>query len=189
MGDNTNMIMLKNVRCSFPQLWKEDVKDGQTFGRGITLLLDKTEHAAKINAIRSAMQLVADESSKLKGILPEDHMLCLKKAPRNRAEYGDVMVLKAGAQRTPLVLLDTVDPVTKQPMRATEETDKIFSGCYVNAKIDIWGQDNKYGQRINAKIIAVQFAAPGESFDGSYVPEEVAAEGFDAIEGEEDPFG
>ena len=39
-----------------------------------------------------------------------------------------------------------------------------YSGCFVNATIEIWVQDNEHGKRINAKLKAVQFLRDGEAF-------------------------
>lgn len=40
-----------------------------------------------------------------------------------------------------------------------------YSGCYVNAKIDIWAMDDpKYGKRLNAGLRSVQFLKDGEAF-------------------------
>jgi hypothetical protein len=41
-----------------------------------------------------------------------------------------------------------------------------YSGCYVEAKLDLWPQDNQYGKKINASIISVQFWKAGEAFGG-----------------------
>lgn len=41
-----------------------------------------------------------------------------------------------------------------------------YSGCYVEAKLDLWPQDNQYGKKINASIISVQFWKDGEAFGG-----------------------
>ena len=41
-----------------------------------------------------------------------------------------------------------------------------YSGCYVNVTLDIWAQDNQYGKRINAKLLAIQFDKDGEAFSG-----------------------
>ena len=40
----------------------------------------------------------------------------------------------------------------------------IYSGCYVNIRIDLWAQDNQYGQRINAGLRGVQFYKDGDAF-------------------------
>lgn len=39
-----------------------------------------------------------------------------------------------------------------------------YSGCYVNATILAWAQDNEHGKRVNAQIKAVQFFKDGEAF-------------------------
>ncbi|OIV46814.1 hypothetical protein BK025_08865 [Sodalis sp. TME1] len=41
-----------------------------------------------------------------------------------------------------------------------------YSGCYVNAVIDIWAQDNTYGKRINASLMGVQFLRDGDAIGG-----------------------
>lgn len=44
-----------------------------------------------------------------------------------------------------------------------------YSGCYVNATIEVWGQDNEHGKRMNSKLKAVQFRANGEPFGAAPV--------------------
>lgn len=39
-----------------------------------------------------------------------------------------------------------------------------YSGCYVNATIVVWAQDNEHGKRVNAQLKAMQFYADGEAF-------------------------
>jgi hypothetical protein len=40
----------------------------------------------------------------------------------------------------------------------------VYAGCYVNATIRLWGQDNQYGKRINAQLRAIQFVKKGDAF-------------------------
>lgn len=42
----------------------------------------------------------------------------------------------------------------------------IYAGCYVDASIDIYAQDNSFGRRINCSLRGVRFAGPGEAFSG-----------------------
>lgn len=37
-----------------------------------------------------------------------------------------------------------------------------YAGCYVNAVVRLWVQDNDFGKRVNASLEAVQFAGDGE---------------------------
>jgi hypothetical protein len=39
-----------------------------------------------------------------------------------------------------------------------------YSGCYVNALVRLWVQDNKHGKRINASLEIVQYLRKGEAF-------------------------
>jgi len=40
----------------------------------------------------------------------------------------------------------------------------LYAGCYVNASIEIWAQDNQWGQRINAQLRGIQFYKDGDAF-------------------------
>jgi len=44
-----------------------------------------------------------------------------------------------------------------------------YSGCYVNATVIVWAQDNDHGKRVNAQIKAVQFFKDGEAFGAAAV--------------------
>ena len=48
-----------------------------------------------------------------------------------------------------------------------ESSGKPYSGCYVNAIIECWAQDNKeFGKRINFGLKGVQFLRDGDAFSG-----------------------
>lgn len=51
------------------------------------------------------------------------------------------------------------ETLTEKQLRAI-----LYSGCYVNASVDIWAQDNKWGRRINAQIRGVQKLRDGDAF-------------------------
>lgn len=44
-----------------------------------------------------------------------------------------------------------------------------YSGCYVNAVVRLWVQDNEYGRRLNCSIEVVQFRRDGEAFGAGRV--------------------
>lgn len=52
----------------------------------------------------------------------------------------------------------------------TEQDGILFSGCYVNAKIEVWVQDNKWGKRVNATLLGVQFVKEGDAFGSTPPP-------------------
>lgn len=43
-------------------------------------------------------------------------------------------------------------------------TSKMYAGCYVNAVVKPWIQDNEHGRAYRCELVALQFAADGEHF-------------------------
>ena len=155
-------IKLTNVRLSFPALFKakgfgddEDAK--KSFGA--VFLLNKKKHADLIEQVEEAIEKVKKEKwgkkiPKLKGVCLNDG------ADKEDVDgYGDkVMYIPTrSAKRVPVVDVDPSVPLA-------EEDGKPYGGCYVNASIRIWAQDNQYGMRVNAALRAVQFYKDGEPF-------------------------
>lgn len=52
----------------------------------------------------------------------------------------------------------------KSPL--TQADGRPYAGCYVNAQIDVWIQDNTFGRRINASLSGIQFLKDGDAFTG-----------------------
>lgn len=173
-------IIIKEARCSFPRLYSAEVKDGDTFGPGITLVLERAKHAETLAEVKALMREARDSEPKLKNNPPTGDKLCLKQPDRDELKYAEGnLILKANSPRAPIVL----EPDGRTIM--TQATDKIYSGCYVNAKVEIWPQANKYGRRINAKLIAVQYVPKAaDSFDGSYISPDEAVKGFGSLDDE-----
>jgi len=172
-------IIIREARCSFPQLYGPGtMPDGSQVKPGITLVLEQDKHASAIAEIEAEKDRIIAENPALKKNPPSGERLCLREPNREELKYkpGN-QILKANSNKPPLVL----HPDGKTEM--TEATDKIYSGCYVNAKVELWGQSNQYGRRVNAKIVAVQFVPiDADSFDGSYVSPEEAMEGFGSLQ-------
>ena len=53
----------------------------------------------------------------------------------------------------------------KSPLSAQD--GKPYAGCYVDASIELWAQDNNFGKRVNATLRWVQFRRDGDAFAGS----------------------
>jgi hypothetical protein len=49
-------------------------------------------------------------------------------------------------------------------MAVMNELRRFYGGCYVNAAVSPWCQDNKHGRAMRCELIAIQFAGPGEPF-------------------------
>ena len=61
----------------------------------------------------------------------------------------------------------------------TQADGKPYSGCYVNANLELWAQDNSFGKRINAQLRGIQFLRDGDAFAGGGAP--ANADEFDEI--------
>ena len=180
---NPMKIKLHNVRLSFPKLFKAeafssdepDKKSEPKFGAAF--LLNKKTNAAEIAAMKKGIaDLLAAEVQDPKA------RAAYKPCLRDGSEkpdidgYGDeVMFFNAVSEKRPVVVDRTVTPIA-------ESDDKIYAGCYVNASIVLWVQNNKYGKRVNAQLRAVQFVKDGEAFGEAPVN---AEEEFDSLPEEE----
>lgn len=169
------IIRLKNVRLSFPHLFTAHaMEDGQEPKFSATFILDNTEHTQTISLIEKTIDRLALDFWKKKTSFKR----CLRDG-NDKADldgYGDgkMFVSSSRKQRPPVVDRD-VNPVT-------EEDGIIYAGCYVNATIRLWVQDNKFGKRVNAELWAVQFVKDGESFGAGKVDPEQEFERLSGID-------
>ncbi|MCR9236186.1 MAG: DUF2815 family protein [Alphaproteobacteria bacterium] len=179
MADN-DMIMIGGVRISFPHLFQRPIINGEEGKCGAALMLDPEKHAKAIAQIEEGISALCKE--KLKGRkLPSDKLCLRDGADKGRTEYEGYQILSANSKGKPLVIGGDGSTVI-----SSEEDSPIYAGCYVNAKVRLWAQDNKFGKRINSELVAVQFFKDGEPLDGSYVSAEDAMSGFGGIDGAND---
>lgn len=177
----SDMIMVKKARVSFPHLFKKPMINGSEGKRGANLMLDPKTNAVTIKAIENKIQELTKERFKGKKI-PSDK-LCLRNGEdKGRSEYEGYEILSANSKDRPLVLGKQLEVIKD------EEDCEIYSGCYVNAKVRLWAQDNQYGKRINCELVAIQFAAHGEALDGVRVSVDEAVDGFDDMDDDDDDY-
>lgn len=62
----------------------------------------------------------------------------------------------------------TVVDRDRKPLIAAD--GRVYSGCYVNAQVEVWAQDNSFGKRINVQLLGVQFSRDGDSFSAGAPP-------------------
>ena len=165
-----NQIKLLNVRLSFPDLWKaKAVTEGAEPKFGAHFLLDKKEAADQIKQIKAEIWALAKEKwqDKAKEMIQKGKIhVCLHEG--NEKEYDgytdDNMFISANSPNRPLIIDWDKGPLSKEDGRP-------YAGCYVNAIIRLWVQDNQFGKRVNAELLGVQFAKKGEAFGGGRVDE------------------
>lgn len=174
-------VTLKGVRLSFPTLFQPKGFQGGDEGDkkfSAVFLLDKETDKKQIAALQKVIDKVAEEKWPKK--LPKLKGTCLKDGEEKEDEYDGyddtIMFVPASTSKRPPVVDKDLTPIA-------ESDDKIYAGCYVNATIDVWAQDNQYGKRVNAQLRAVQFFKDGEAFGAAPVN---AEDEFQAIEDDDD---
>lgn len=153
-------VLLENVRLSFPHLWEPTSFDGDPAKAKYeaSFLIEKDSENAKV--LKEAVE--AAVKHKMKGKKPPPDKICVKDASNYDYDgYEDNMVvLKANSK-------EKVNVVDRDPSRRLDAEDgKPYAGCYVNASVRVWGQNNAYGKRVNCILRSVQFARDGDPFGG-----------------------
>lgn len=163
------IVKLNNVRGSFLYLFQPNTgpqKDSDP-SYSATFLMDKKENAKDIAALKAGIDKVIRDA--FKGKHPGAGRICLhdgSEKPEVDGYGADVMFVSARNARRVAVVDRDLTPLT-------EEDGKPYAGCYLNAVIRLWPQDNKYGRRVNASLGNVQFVRDGEPFgEKGRLPEE-----------------
>jgi hypothetical protein len=163
------MVTLNKVRLAFPNLFEAKSIDDGTPRYGATFIIDPDSKNAK--AIEAAMEEVATTKWKAKGEKTLEELKRKEKVAYGEREktssagqvfqgFEDKYFLSSYNKNRP-----TVIDGRRQPLTAND--GKPYAGCYVNAIVDIWAQDDaKFGKRINATLTGVQFHSDGDAFGG-----------------------
>lgn len=161
-------IVLKDVRLCFPAIHEAKAIDGgdERFGGKFTF----SPKSPNVKIINDAMLAAAKEQKKWKkpaeilASLKKKDKVCYYTEPYTNKEgevyqgFAGMHYVSASNEERPNVRArDGVTPLVAKD-------GKPYGGCYVNISIDVWAQDNKFGQRINATLLGVQFVRDGEHF-------------------------
>lgn len=198
---------LKDVRLTFPQLWEPKQVNGQGDPKFSGAFLFKPDHSARtqlLNAVVAAAKAKWGEAlvdvkepdpadaTKIITVKRPNYEVVLKQLKAtdricvhdgdSKSEYDGYaghLFVNASNKIKPLVIgpnRENLVPADGKP----------YSGCYVNAIVEIWAQDNQFGKRINASLMGVQFVRDGERLAGGAV---AAADDFEAIPDAAAPAG
>lgn len=164
-------VVLKDVRAAFVALHEPDsIDDGEPRFGGKFIFSPKSPNAKLMD---KAMKDAAKEQKKweknpdavLAGLIKKDRV-CYSKEPYAKKDgsvydgFEGMHFVSASNEARP----NLKDRDGKTPLVAKD--GKPYGGCFVNIVIDVWAQDNKWGQRINATLLGVQFVRDGDKFAG-----------------------
>jgi hypothetical protein len=171
-------VMLRNVRLAFPNLFEPSAYGEGDPAYSATLIMDP----AQAEAVDKVINAVAREKW---GAKADAQLKALRAAGKVALRDGDekadydgfegMMFIAARSKTRP-----TVVDGQRQPLAQSD--GRIYAGCYVNASLEVWAQDNAYGKRVNCTLRGVQFVRDGEAFGGG---RPAAADEFDEIEVDE----
>lgn len=158
-------ILLKNVRLAFPNLWEPTTVAGEGKPRYSATLLIPADHPqiAEIEAAQTAVAQAkwnAKAPAIVKGLAKQDKLALHDGDTKSKYDgFPGNFFISAAAQEN---AAPTVIDRDRSPLSA--KSGRPYAGCMVNASIELWAQDNNYGQRVNAQLRGIQFFADGDSF-------------------------
>ena len=183
-------VILKNVRISFPDLFKpgKPMNEGDAPKYGCQSIIEAGSDAEKV--AKAAMAQTAQETfgANWQAIVKamEKTKKCLRTGDDNLDKEGNIREGYAGKMY--LVARNKAKPALVGGKNAdgsfkhlTEEDGKPYGGCYANVKVDIKAMKakEKIPNQIYASLLAVQFVRDGDAFGAA----PGTPEGFDDIEG------
>jgi hypothetical protein len=179
------LVMLQRTRLCFPHLFEARRREGDdgtkqpTFGAAFLIEPKSSNAQAIVNAMAEAARDKWGEKAEViyKQLRATDKVALHD--GNNKAddypEYGGMLYVNAYNRVRPLAIDHEKNLVAAQD-------GVLYSGCYVNARCDIWAMDNHFGKRISAMLLGVQFAGHGEALGGTSVAQ---IDDFDVVEGVE----
>lgn len=180
-------ILLKDARLAFPNLFEPTTVAGEGKPRYSATLLIPADHP-QLDEIRKKIEAVAKEKWKDKAASTLTSLYKTGKVALHdgdeKAQYdgfpGNFFVAAASQESAPPTVVDQL----RQPL--TPKSGKPYAGCYVNASLEFWAQDNQWGKRINCTLRGVQFYKDGDSFSAGRPADadefEEVSEGADAAD-------
>lgn len=174
----SNAIMLTNVRISFPVLItpKPSAPGGpEKYSADFLFLPNTPNHKNLMTAIQAvAVAKWKDKAQTIMGMIANERKLrCFGKGEERVSTktlkpfdgYDGVLYVSALSNDCPTVFDANGAPIPpSNTMAVMNELRRMYGGCYVNAAIAPWAQDNTHGRAMRCELIGIQFAGDGEPF-------------------------
>lgn len=164
-------VMVSNVRIAFPELFQPKAFQDSEPAFSAVLAVDPA-NKVNVSMLDDAMAQAAKDKwgDRAPGILKDlvsKGRVGFVKAPKTTSG-GEVLdgfdgmftlSTRSKPNQPPLIL-------DRDRTKLTTDTGRIYGGCYVNASVSCWAQDNQFGKRINFQLLGVQFVRDGDAFTG-----------------------
>jgi len=184
---NDGTIRIDNVRGSYVHLDKpykgrsEDGEDSKAVAKySIIGIMPKASHVeAKDLILETIRKLLADNKD---AKVAKDKRFIRDGDDQEKDEYENSWTVSAREERKPKCrdrngnLVDEIEDIREQ----------FVSGYWFNILIRPWFQDNKYGKRVNAGLVGVQFVKEDETFGEGSINDDDA---WETVGGGDDGLG
>ncbi len=177
-------IRIENARASYPHVdkpQKNKADDGTvTESFSINLLMPKDTHREIKDLCRAEIEKLLKEA-RIKAVAA-DRKFIKDGDGMAKDENVGMWVISAREKSPPSLRSNKKDPKTGKPKRLDSDKDRamFYGGCYVSCLIRPWVQNNSFGKRVNANLLAVQFIGDGEPFGESRIKEDDVDDSFEA---------
>lgn len=176
-------IRIDNVRLSYAHLDKpyagtnDKGEPGEPKYSVVGLLPKKTHGDAKDLILKVIEDILkANKNAKI----AKDKRFIGNGDDAAKEEYEGMYTVSARESRRP-----TCRNKDKSVIDQDEIADVLYSGCWANILIRPWFQDNKYGKRVNAGLVSVQFVRDDEAFGEGRINDDDA---FDELDDDDSGF-
>lgn len=166
-------LTLRRVRLAFPNIFTMgSVGDGEpAYGARFIIPPDHPQVKELDDAVAAAAKDKWGEKADtvLKMLIKDNRVAFLKEDYCNKKTgepfdgfAGNFSLGARNGGDTPLK--PSTLGADNQPI--TSEDGLIYGGAFVDASVEIYGQDNQYGRRINCNLRGVRFVGHGDAFGG-----------------------
>ena len=182
MAEKSDIVFISNARLSFPHLIEpqrqvspETGKERISYNCQLILAPNDPTFAQFMTKVQEiALAKWKEHTANVLQIINADRKL---RCYGNGAEvinkktfvpydgYVGGVYITCGRDTPPQVIQADGKPIDPSNTLAYQAlTRTMYGGCYVNAAVKPWCQENKYGRGIRCDLIAVQFARDGTPF-------------------------
>lgn len=168
-------VYLKNVRLSYPHLHQRQKANEDAEPKfSASFLIDPTtaEGKANIKKIKKAIEAAKEQAGFTEKTKFKDGRMCFFDGNENTDDegeikpgYEDMMVIKASNK-------DVVQLFTRARKAVDPDNSPFYAGCYVEAKIGLFGTKKGGSPGIFASLDGVRFWDDGEAFGKAAIGED-----------------
>lgn len=157
-------------RISYAHIFEPHAMQGQEPKYSLSLIIPKDDEKMLAKAEKAIQEAIGDGiSKKWGGKKPSNLRLPLRDGdedrPEDEAYQGSMFInCNAGEKYPPQVVLRYLDPETKKPILADE--DSVYSGCYCNVSVNFYPYDVSGNRGVAAGLGNVQKWEDGERLSG-----------------------